>query len=254
MKNLFLLLICWTMSNQGFCQRVGLNKLFFPLEVVSQNDTPNPVLIRADGNNTGLATIALNANNLTATTNYTLGRNGSNSAILSYDQTINNLTFRVSNQPFMAFRVNAANNFVPVNYFNASPNLAQLEVYGTTKCGADGTVMNSIIKRTITMDIPTISAGQTATLTFILSAVAPLGSVVSISPKANLDPKLVIDYARVSASGVVDVVITNISTTFAQRNAILPTQGLTIFDITNSSYWYFDGESWVNLAIASANP
>ena len=38
---------------------------------------------------------------------------------------------------------------------------------------------------------------------------------MSISPDAGLDPKLVIDYARVSASGVVDVVITNISPTFA---------------------------------------
>ena len=215
MKNLFLLSICWTMSNQGFCQRVGLNKLFFPLEVVSQNDTPNPVLIRADGNNTGLATIALNANNLTATTNYTLGRNGSNSAIFSYDQTINNLTFRVSNQPFMALRVNAANNFVAVNYFNSSPTLAQLEVNGTTQLGANATILNSITKKTVTMDIPTISAGQTTTLTFFLTTIAPLGSVVSISPDAGLDPKLVIDYARVSASGVVDVVITNISPTFA---------------------------------------
>jgi hypothetical protein len=215
MKNLFLLLICWTISNKGFCQQIGFNKLFYPLEVVSQNDTQNPVLIRADGNNSGLATIALNANNLTATTNYTIGRNGSNSAILSYEQTSNNLTLRVTNQQFMAIRVNAANNFVSINYFNASPTNAQLEVFGTTKLGANGLVLNSITKKTITSDIPTISAGQTTTLTFFLTTIAPLGSVVSISPDAGLDPKLVIDYAKVSASGVVDVVITNISPTFA---------------------------------------
>jgi hypothetical protein len=215
MKNLFLLLICWILSNQGFCQQIGFNKLFYPLEVVSQNDTPNPVLIQADGNNAGLATISLNTNNSTATSNFTIGRAGSNVAILSYNQKINNLEFRVSNQSFMAIRVNAANNFVAINYTNTSPTLAQFEVYGTTLCGANGTVLNSITKRTITLDIPTISAGQTTTLTFFLTTVAPLGSVVSISPDAGLDPKLVIDYARVSASGIVDVVITNISPTFA---------------------------------------
>jgi hypothetical protein len=215
MKNLFLLLTCWILSNQGFCQQIGFKKIFYPLEVVSQNDTQNPVLIRADGNNAGLAAISINTNNSTATSNFTIGRAGSNAAIVSYNQAINNLEFRVSNQSFMAIRVNAANNFVAIDYFNASPTLAQLEVNGTTKCGANGTLLNSITKRTITFDIPTISAGQTTTLTFFLNTVAPLGSVVSISPDAGLDPKLVIDYARVSSSGVVDVVITNISPTNA---------------------------------------
>jgi hypothetical protein len=215
MKNVFLLLTCWILSNQGFCQQIGFNKLFYPLEVVSQNDTQNPVLIRADGNNAGLAAIAINTNNSTATSNFTIGRAGSNVAILSYNQKINNLEFRVSNQSFMAIRVNAANNFVAIDYINSSPTLAQLEVFGTTKCGANGTGLNSITKRTITLDIPTFSAGQTGTVTFFLTAVAPLGSVVSISPDAGLDPKLLIDYARVSATGVVEMVITNISPTFA---------------------------------------
>lgn len=215
MKNLFLLLICWILSNQGFCQQIGFNKLFYPLEVVSQNDTQNPVLIQADGNNAGLAAIALNTNNSTATSNFTIGRAGSNAAIISYNQSIKNLEFRVSNQSFKAIRVNDANNFVAIANFNISPTLAQLEVSGTTKCGANGTVLNSITKRTITVDIPTIPASQTGTLTFFLTAVAPLGSVVNISPDAGLDPKIVIDYARVSATGVVDMVITNISPTFA---------------------------------------
>lgn len=215
MKNLFFFLTCWILSNQGFCQQIGFNKLFYPLEVVSKNDTQNPVLIQADGNNAGLAAIAINTNNSTATSNFVIGRAGSNVAIVSYNQSINNLEFRVSNQPFMAIRVNAANNFVAIDNFNASPTLAQLEIYGTTKFGVIGTGLNSITKRTVTLDIPTISASQTTTLTFFLTAVAPLGSVVSISPDASLDPKLLIDYARVSATGVVEVVITNISPTFA---------------------------------------
>ena len=217
MKNLFLLLTCWTLSNYGFCQRIGLNKSFYPLEVVSQNDTQNPVLIRADGNNTGLAAIALNSNNTTATPYYAIGRNGSNSATFGYNQSINNLEFRVSNQTYMALRVNAANNFVAVNYFNASPTNAQFEVYGTTKLGTTGTVLNSITKSTIILDIPTISANQTTTLTFLV-LLAPMGSVVSISPDAGLDPRILIDYARVRATGIIDVVITNISPT----NAIDP--------------------------------
>jgi hypothetical protein len=215
MKNLFLLVTCWILSNQGFCQQIGFNKLFYPLEVVSQNDTQNPILIRADGYNAGLATIAINSNNSTATSQFTIGRNGSNSAIWAYNQLINNLEFRISNQTFRAIRVNAANNFVAINHFNASPSLAQLEVYGTTKLGSNGTVLNSITKITKILDITTISAGQTGTMTFILTGLAPLGSVVSISPDANLDPRIIIDYARVSATGVVDMVITNISLTNA---------------------------------------
>jgi hypothetical protein len=215
MKNLFLLVTCWILSNQGFCQQIGFNKLFYPLEIISQNDTQNPVLIRADGNNASLATIAINSNNSTATSQFTIGRNGSNSAVLSYNQSLNNLEFRVNNQSFKAIRINATNNFVAINHFNVSPTLAQLEVYGTTKLGSNGTVLNSITKITKILDITTISAGQTGTITFILTGLAPLGSVVSISPDANLDPRIIIDYVRVSATGVVDMVITNISLTNA---------------------------------------
>jgi hypothetical protein len=215
MKHLFLLVTFWILSNQGFCQQIGLNKFFYPLEVISQNDTQNPVLIRADGNNAGLATIVINTNNSTATPNFIIGRNGSNSAIWGYNQLIDNLELRVNNQSFKTIRVNAANNFVAINYFNSSPTLAQLEVYGTTKLGANGTVLNSITKITKIMNISTISAGQTGTVTFILTGLAPLGSVVSISPDANLDPRIIIDYARVSVTGVVDMVITNISPTNA---------------------------------------
>jgi hypothetical protein len=215
MKNLFLLVTCWILSNQGFCQQIGFNKLFYPLEIISQNDTQNPVLIRADGNNASLATIAINSNNSTATSQFTIGRNGSNSAVLSYNQSLNNLEFRVNNQSFKAIRINATNNFVAINHFNVSPTLAQLEVYGTTKLGSNGTVLNSITKITKILDITTISAGQTGTITFILTGLAPLGSVVSVSPDANLDPRIIIDYVRVSATGVVDMVITNISLTNA---------------------------------------
>jgi hypothetical protein len=215
MKNLFLLLTFWIFSNQGFCQQIGFKKLFYPLEVVSQNDTPNPVLIQADGNNAGLAAIALNTNNSTATSNFTIGRAGSNAAIISYNQSINNLEFRVSNQSFRAIRVNAANNFVAIDNFNVSPTLAQLEVNGTTQLGSNGTALNSITKSTQMFNIPTIAAGQTGTMTFLLTNLAPLGSVVSISPDANLDPRIIIDYVRVSSSGIVDMVITNISPTNA---------------------------------------
>jgi hypothetical protein len=215
MKILFLLLSFGILSNQVFCQRVELSKTFYPLEVISQNDTQNPVLIAAESSNAGLATIALNCNNSTATTLYSIWRGNSTSTNFGYDQSLNNLVIQAYNPTFKAIRINAANNFVAINTATISPTLAQLEVRGTTIFGSNGTVINSITKRTITLDIPTISAGQTTTLTFLLISVAPLGSVVSISPDAGLDSKLVIDYARVSASGVVDVVITNISPTNA---------------------------------------
>jgi hypothetical protein len=215
MKKIFLLVTCWILSNQGFCQQIGLNKFFCPFEVVSQNDTQNPVLIRADGYNAGLASIALNCNNSTATTLYSIWRGNSTSTYFGYDQLLNNLVIQAYNPTFKAIRINATNNFVAINTQYISPVLAQLEVNGTNKFGANGTVINSITKSTQIVNIPTISAGQTGTVILFLTGLAPLGSVVNISPDANLDPRIIIDYARVSATGVVDMVITNISPTNA---------------------------------------
>ena len=42
--------------------------------------------------------------------------------------------------------------------------------------------------------------------------------------------------------------------TTVQRNALAHTQGLTVFDVTTNGYWYSDGDSWINMAITTANP
>jgi hypothetical protein len=213
MKNAILIAFLFLRSNIGFCQRIELSKTFYPLAIISQNDTPNPVLIRVDGSNSGLATMAVNSNNSTGTPAFVIGRNGSNWGICSYNQSLNTLDMRVAAQSFMTIRVNPTNNFVTINAANA-PTIAQLDVNGTIKLGVNGTVLNKISKTTVILDFPTIAASQTSFMTFgVLNA--SIGSVVSISPDVALDSKLIIAYAYISQPHFVTVVITNISTTNA---------------------------------------
>ena len=213
MKNIILLIALIIISNLGFCQKIEFSKTFYPLAIISQNDTQNPVLIRADGSNSGLATIAINTNNSTATPAFTIGRNGSNWGTISYNQSLNTLDIRAASQSFMTIRVNPVNNFVTINAPNAPTN-AQLDVNGTIKLGVNGTVLNRIYKTTFTLDFPTIAASQTSAMTFGVFNGTP-GSVVSVSPDITLDSKLIIAYAYVLQPGIAVLYITNISTTNA---------------------------------------
>ncbi|WP_428664283.1 hypothetical protein [Runella sp.] len=90
-----------------------------------------------------------------------------------------------------------------------SPN-AKLDVSGDIKLGTNGTLINEIIKTTLSADLPSINAAGTFAQTFTVTNAA-LGSTVHISPEDNLNDGIIIANARVSAAGTVTVKFTNIT-------------------------------------------
>lgn len=87
---------------------------------------------------------------------------------------------------------------------------AKLDVGGTVKLGKNGSVLNSVIKVTVSMDLPSIASMNSYTATFNVFN-ATTGSVVYISPENALPDGLIISYARISASGLVEGKILNTS-------------------------------------------
>lgn len=85
---------------------------------------------------------------------------------------------------------------------------ARLDVDANFKLGANGTVLNDIIKSTETYDIPNLAPGAVDIQTFTVPNVN-LGSAVSISPLLALPDGITISYARVSAAGIVEVKVVN---------------------------------------------
>ncbi len=87
---------------------------------------------------------------------------------------------------------------------------ARLDVNGTVKLGAVGTVLANVIKATVNIDLPAIGAGITSTLDFTVPNATSTATVM-ISPAANFTDGLVIASARVSAASTVSVKFTNTS-------------------------------------------
>ena len=88
------------------------------------------------------------------------------------------------------------------------PAGATFQVNGNTRLGINGTNIESIIRVTITKDLPSIPAGETYIETFSVPNASITGAV-SISPRMELPNHLEICYARVSASGTVEVKFKN---------------------------------------------
>jgi hypothetical protein len=89
----------------------------------------------------------------------------------------------------------------------ASPS-ALLDVGGTAKIGANGTVLTELIKVTVAKDVASIAANASVTETFAVANAEP-GSTVYISPALPLSDGIIIAYARVSVAGTVEVKFTN---------------------------------------------
>jgi hypothetical protein len=85
---------------------------------------------------------------------------------------------------------------------------AHLDVQDDFKLGANGTVLNEIIKGVEVYDIPSLATGAVDLQTFTIIHAA-VGSVVSVSPLNALPDGITISYARVSTPGVVEVKFVN---------------------------------------------
>jgi hypothetical protein len=88
------------------------------------------------------------------------------------------------------------------------PASATFQVFGDSRLGYNGTSIDAVIKATVIVDLPAIAAGTSWIQTFTISNVLPGGSV-NISPGTALGDGLDISYARVSASGTVEVKFRN---------------------------------------------
>ncbi len=101
---------------------------------------------------------------------------------------------------------------------------AKLDVKGPVILGDNGTVIQNVIKITVSKNLPGIPANSAFLQNFTVTGTA-IGSSVSISPGIALADGLLISYARVSAANTVEVKFMN--TTFVTLD-----QGLTAFFIT----------------------
>jgi len=85
---------------------------------------------------------------------------------------------------------------------------AMLEVKGDIILGAGGTVITKVLKVSVLKNIGSIAAGASSTQTFTIAG-ANTGSTVYISPESALPDGLIIAYARVSATGTIEVKFMN---------------------------------------------
>lgn len=218
MKNPIFIFCLWIVTFEAFGQVIGLNSSAYPLFVKSQNDTPNPTLIRADGNEPTLATLVLNSTIANSKPIFLFSRKNNILNIDSYIAQIrantlaNTLEIATLFSALSPIIVNLANNYVGINANSVPPTLANLEVRGIFKLGTLGTPLNGIAKTTFMFDLPIIPANQTTGFTLFV-ANAQVGSVISVSPEGILDPKIVIAYAFVTQTNIITVIITNISPT-----------------------------------------
>lgn len=106
----------------------------------------------------------------------------------------------------------------------------KLHVNGTAKVnsllvGPNGTQLTTVIKLNVPKDIPSIAANSSSAQTFTVTG-ASEGYSVMISPETALPDGLIIAYARVSSTGVVEVKFTNV--TGSAINPVLTTFAITL--------------------------
>ncbi len=85
---------------------------------------------------------------------------------------------------------------------------AKLHVKGNFQLGEDGSILNHIIKASVSKNLPSIAAGASITELFTVTGALIDGSVM-ISPDIALTDGLVIAYARVSAANTIEVKFLN---------------------------------------------
>ena len=208
MKTLLNLLIISTLAVSSFAQSMGINvpTALAPLHVSSKHVNPETIIIRADGDDPASVQIVVNATNPTATPAYSMFKAGFFVAQMGVNTT-NDFFIKVGGNATGAIYAKNSNNFVGIN--NAAP-LANLDVNGTTIIGTNGSVLNNIIKVSVTADVPAIPASGTVVQTFSVPN-AVLGSAVGISPDLALPTYVIMQNVRVSAANTVSVTFRNIT-------------------------------------------
>lgn len=104
---------------------------------------------------------------------------------------------------------------------------AKLDVNGDFVLGEDGSILNHILKNSVSINIGSVAANASIIQTFTVTGALP-GATVSISPNLALPDGLVIAYARVSAANTVEVKFTN--TAAAAINPASMTYHITVID------------------------
>lgn len=123
-----------------------------------------------------------------------------------------------------AMRISPAEN---VGIATTSPT-AKLDVGGTFKLGASGTVLSNIIKTSVSITDNT-NITYTASLTKTATvAGAPLNAAVIVNPRTALPNGLNIAWARVSLAGTVQINFTNTGAGVLGNQQL----GTVVFDIT----------------------
>jgi hypothetical protein len=90
-----------------------------------------------------------------------------------------------------------------------SPN-ATVDVNGTFKLGASGTVLTNLIKTTVTgISIPSLLAGNGTTIVIPVAGVSLTNAAVIVVPTTDLNNGTVIAWAKVSGAGNVEIRINN---------------------------------------------
>jgi hypothetical protein len=92
-----------------------------------------------------------------------------------------------------------------------NPN-AKLQVKGTVQFGSNGSLLNNIIKAAPTADVAALAPGTAIVQTYNVPDAATTATV-TVSPEQALPDGVLISYARVSATGVVEVKFFNASAT-----------------------------------------
>ncbi|TND07678.1 MAG: hypothetical protein FD123_2997 [Bacteroidetes bacterium] len=163
----------------------------------------NGVAMYGESNNSGNASLYINALNGTANSGIGFMRTGTLRGYVGFN-------------PSNDFFVNVGSTFSNLIYANSTtgavgigtstPNAsAKLDVAGPIKVGVNGTIVNTIIRNTQNVDLPSIAAtGGVLVQTFTV-ANAVVGGCVHISPDQALANGIIIAYSRVSAANTVEV-------------------------------------------------